>query len=316
MKIPYQLVSMAAMLRDYIDPDEMVYLDREHKKLTDIADSLYAAVVTPDQFKDEYKKLYDEMGADYFDKVLDDMQAIDSQLTSDDKVDELWYDYEDRLNSGVTASSKVKDAKISASIELIDTIGYIKNANGKFDVCVVETPYADMQLATYDPVEDEYDILETVKDLDDARKKATVQFKTQPEFVMASNNPFYDKLSDYDKRIVDNQRKQFSPITFDVYNALLPYIGEYSSNTGWTGSCDLMKVEDDNTADGYRYKVIWDDGHDIDVFSWEINTNDRVGGDFTLMILPAHGMPEFCDSEKDFYRAIRKVFGGGLTKLD
>lgn len=209
MKIPYQLVSMAAMLRDYIDPDEMVYLDREHKKLTDIADSLYAAVVTPDQFKDEYKKLYDEMGADYFDKVLDDMQAIDSQLTSDDKVDELWYDYEDRLNGSVTASSTATP-KISASIELIDTIGYIKNANGKFDVCVVETPYADMQLATYDPVEDEYDILETVKDLDDARKKAAVQFKTQPEFVMASNNPFYDKLSAQGKKFVRDTEKKMA----------------------------------------------------------------------------------------------------------
>ena len=241
MKIPYQLVSMAAMLRDYIDQDDQVYLDREHEKLTDIADSLYADVVTPDQFKDEYQVLYKQYGPDYFAKVLEDMEAIDSQLTTDDKVNELWDDYSDRLNTnGVNASTKVK----------------------------------------------------------------------------ASDNPFYDKLSDYDKRIVDNHRKQFSPSTFDVYNALLPYIGEYSSNTGWTGSCDLMKVEDDSTADGYRYNVIWDDGHDIDVFSWRINTNPRVGGDFTLMIMPAHGMPEFCDSEKEFYRAIRKVFGGGLTKLD
>ena len=240
MKIPYQLVSMAAMLRDYIDQDDQVYLDREHEKLTDIADSLYADVVTPDQFKDEYQVLYKQYGPDYFAKVLEDMEAIDSQLTTDDKVNELWDDYSDRLNGGVIASTKIK----------------------------------------------------------------------------ASDNPFYDKLSDYDKRIVDNHRKQFSPSTFDVYNALLPYIGEYSSNTGWTGSCDLMKVEDDNTADGYRYNVIWDDGHDIDVFSWRINTNPRVGGDFTLMIMPAHGMPEFCDSEKEFYRAIRKVFGGGLTKLD
>ena len=155
MKIPYQLVSMAAMLRDYIDQDDQVYLDTEHEKLTDIADSLYADVVTPDQFKDEYQVLYKQYGPDYFAKVLEDMEAIDSQLTTDDKVNELWDDYSDRLNTnGVNASTKVK----------------------------------------------------------------------------ASDNPFYDKLSDYDKRIVDNHRKQFSPSTFDVYNALLPYIGEYSSN--------------------------------------------------------------------------------------
>ena len=109
------------------------------------------------------------------------------------------------IKKATTASTR-----ISANIELIDTIGHIKNDNGKFDVCVVETPYADMQLATYDPVEDEYDILETVKDLDDARKKATTQFKSQPEFVMASGNPFYDKLSDKDKRFVRNTERKMA----------------------------------------------------------------------------------------------------------
>lgn len=242
--IPYQLVSMAAMLRDYIDQDDQVYLDREHEKLTDIADSLYADVATPDQFKDEYQTLYKQYGPDYFAKVLEDMEAIDSQLTTDDKVDELWYDYLDRLNSGVTASTQVR----------------------------------------------------------------------------ASNNPFYDKLSDKDKRFVKNTEKkmatEFSPETFDVYNALLPYIGEYSSNTGWSGSCDLMKVKDSTSADGYIYKVIWDNSStEIDIFSWHINDNPRVNGDYTLMVLPAHGMPDFCDSEKDFYRAARKIFGGGLKKI-
>lgn len=237
-RIPYTLVSMAAILRDYADMSEW-YKNDLHEKLTDIADSLYNVGITPDEFKTEYKELYDQYGKAYFDKVLDDMDALDGQLTSDDKVQELFDDYADRLD-GVKASTKVS----------------------------------------------------------------------------ASDNPFYDKLSDYNKRIVDNRRKQFSPITFDVYNALLPYIGEYSSNTGWTGSCELMKVENNDTADGYLYKVIWDDGHDIDVFSWQINTNSRVGGDFTLMVLPAHGMPDFCDSEKDFYRAVRKVFGDGLKKIN
>ena len=331
------------------------------------------------------------------------MDALDGQLTSDDKVQELFDDYADRLDS-VKASTKVTatednsynqhlvqvsnedkqyvlnslnkshktvgmdgagdpgyyvsefepayglylwasdtglrilddngieytevkkavgaSTKVTASINLIDKLGYIKNRNGKFDICLVETPFAEMELATYDPIEDEYDILTKVKDVADAYDQANKLFKTQDEYVInsstkvsASNNPFYDKLSDYDKRIVDNQRKQFSPSTFDVYNALLPYIGEYSSTTGWTGSCDLMQVKDKNTADGYLYKVIWDD-HDVDIFSWKINDNPRVGGDFTLMIMPAHGMPMFCDSEKDFYRAVRKVFGDGLEKIN
>ena len=108
---------------------------------------------------------------------------------------------------------------------------------------------------------------------------------------------------------------EFSPETFDVYNALLPYIGEYSSNTGWTGSCELMKGKDLTAVDGYIYNVVWDN-KDVDSFTWMVNDNPRVGGDFTLMVMPAHGMPDFCDSEKDFYRAVRKVFGDGLTKIN
>lgn len=244
MKIPYQLVSMAAMLRDYIDQDDQVYLNREHEKLTDIADSLYADVVTPDQFKDEYQTLYKQYGPDYFAKVLEDMEAIDGQLTTDDKVDELWYDYSDRLNSGVTASTQVR----------------------------------------------------------------------------ASNNPFYDKLSDKDKKFVrDTEKKmatEFSPETFDVYNALLPYIGEYSSNTGWSGSCELKKVPDNTTVDGYKYYVIWSGEDDIDSFLWIDNNNPRINSVYTLMVIPAHGIPKFCDTEADFNRVVRKVFGDGLTKLN
>jgi hypothetical protein len=138
--------------------------------------------------------------------------------------------------------------------------------------------------------------------------------------IKASDNPFYDKLSESSKRFVRNTEKKmastFSPYTFDVYNAILPYIGDYESNTGWSGSCELMKVKDSTTADGYTYKIIWDGGHDIDLISWRVNDNPRVGGDFTLMVMYEHGMPDFCDSEKDFYRAVRKVFGDGLKKIN
>jgi len=522
MKIPYTLVSMAAILRDYADMSN-AYINIEHKRLVDIADSLYNVGITPDDFKTEYKKLYDQYGKAYFDKVLDDMYALDGQLTSDAKVQELIDDYSDRFSSitastrvtaatnydtkiiskylktlfddeafgtykshslnsfygnnpndpdiymnrngltynhrnntidligntpeedtpiykvipqysstkrqgtyapkmpklvpidewnathGVTASTRVtatednsynqhlvqvskedkqyvlnflnkshktvgmggvgdsgyyvlefepayglylwaSDAglrilddndieytevkksfgastKVTASINLIDKLGYIKNRNGKFDICLVETPFAEMELATYDPIEDEYDILTKVKDVADAYDQANKLFKTQDEYVInsstkvsASDNPFYDKLSDKDKRFVKNTEKkmttEFSPDTFDVYNALLPYIGEYSSNTGWVGACELKKVADDTTVDGYTYKVIWGDGRDVDMFSWRTNDNPRVGGDYTLVIMPAHGMPMFCDSEKDFYRAVRKVFGDGLEKIN
>lgn len=432
-KIPYTLVSMAAILRDYADMSEW-YKNDLHAKLTDIADSLYNVGIAPDEFQTEYKKLYDQYGKVYFDKVLDDMAALDGQLTSDDKVQELFDDYADRL-SGVKASTKVTaatnyDTKLIAKWlkakfddeafgtaytmhRISDADAYMsrngltynrKNktidlwkSGGDEDIPiykVIPQYSSTKRQGTYAPKMpklvpiDEWNATHEVtaftrvtatednsynqhlvqvskedkqyvlNDLNKSHKTVGMGGAGDPGYyvsefepayglylwasdtglrilddngieytevkkavgtstkVSASDNPFYDKLSDYGKRIVDNQRKQFSPITFDVYNALLPYIGEYSSNTGWTGSCELMKVKNNNTADGYLYKVIWDDGHDIDIFSWQINDNPRVGGDFTLMVLPAHGMPDFCDSEKDFYRAVRKVFGDGLKKIN
>lgn len=109
MNIPYTLVSMAAILRDHDDPN---YLNDEHYNLTSIADYLYNSADgafsdhPEDNLLPEFKVLFDKYGKAYFDKVLDDMYALDSQLTSDAKVQELIDDYNDRL-SGVTASTKV-----------------------------------------------------------------------------------------------------------------------------------------------------------------------------------------------------------------
>jgi len=102
--IPYQLVSMAAILRDFTEPK---YKNAEQEKLTDIADSLYnvgESVVK--NFKDDYKALYDAYGKAYFDKVLKDMSAIDGQLTSEAKEQELYDDYMDRIGSSAIQSSK------------------------------------------------------------------------------------------------------------------------------------------------------------------------------------------------------------------
>lgn len=103
MKIPYTLVSMAAILRDHVDMSN-AYKNTEHKRLVDIADSLYNVGIDPEEFLPYYIELYNQYGKPYFDQVLDDMYALDSQLTSDAKVQELIEDYEDRL-SGVTAST-------------------------------------------------------------------------------------------------------------------------------------------------------------------------------------------------------------------
>ena len=113
MKIPYQLVSMAAMLRDFFALNSDDYLNKEHQMLTDIADYLYNSADgafsdhPEDNLLPEFKVIFDNYGADYFKQVTDDMYAIDSQVTSTAKEDELYEDYQDRLKCGVTASTRV-----------------------------------------------------------------------------------------------------------------------------------------------------------------------------------------------------------------
>lgn len=97
--IDYTWVSMGAMLRDWYD---VKYANKEHQMLCDMADYFYGATISRDPEKEsvnllpEYKALYDQYGAEYFDKVLDDMSAIDSQVTDDRKARELAEDYYDR----------------------------------------------------------------------------------------------------------------------------------------------------------------------------------------------------------------------------
>ena len=87
-KIPYDLVSTFVILRDYADLKDN-YVNKEHELLCDIADALYnvgGSVVSG--FSGEYRELYDEYGKAFFDKVLDDIYALDSQVTRDN-VDDL-----------------------------------------------------------------------------------------------------------------------------------------------------------------------------------------------------------------------------------
>ena len=97
-KVPYDLVSMLVALRDYADVSD-AYVNDEHGKLVDIADSLYnVGRDVIDKMKPEFKKVYEKYGSDYFDTVLDDISALDSQLTRNN-VNDLIADYEDRANN-------------------------------------------------------------------------------------------------------------------------------------------------------------------------------------------------------------------------
>lgn len=110
--IPYQLVSMAAILRDYTDPK---YISDEHYKLTSVADYFYNACFgdydnDAKNLLPDYKAVYDKYGASYFEKVLDDMYALDEQVSDSRKEKELLDDYNDRIRM-VSASSKVCGSK-------------------------------------------------------------------------------------------------------------------------------------------------------------------------------------------------------------
>lgn len=78
-KIPYDLVSALVILRDYADVSGS-YVNDEHEKLVDIADTLYNVGIPADKLLPEFKAIYDLYGEDYFDRVLNDASAIDSQI--------------------------------------------------------------------------------------------------------------------------------------------------------------------------------------------------------------------------------------------
>lgn len=83
MAINYVLVSEAAILRDFTDPE---YKNEEHKRLTDIADSLYNTNIPVSEWGDNpeynYKELYKKYDdGKFWQLVLRDMAAIDDQAT-------------------------------------------------------------------------------------------------------------------------------------------------------------------------------------------------------------------------------------------
>lgn len=92
MTIKYQLISEAVILRDIITPD---YLNKEHEMLVDIADTLYNADLTREYLKPEYQKLYDDYGEGFWRKVLQDIEAIETQLDGHEQ--ELVEEYNDLL---------------------------------------------------------------------------------------------------------------------------------------------------------------------------------------------------------------------------
>ena len=103
-KFNYQVVSMAVILRDIINPK---YVNEDHKMLVDIADFFYNNNLGPEYLKPEAKEVYEQYGKKFFDLVLEDASAIDSQLTgSGAHEQELILDYSDYISGALDPYEK------------------------------------------------------------------------------------------------------------------------------------------------------------------------------------------------------------------
>ena len=96
-KIPYDLVSSFVILRDYADVNDSCVSD-EHRDLVDIADSIYNADISVSDMSKKYQDVYKKYGKAYFDKVLKDIRAIDSQIDHT-SINDLVAEVNDKLSA-------------------------------------------------------------------------------------------------------------------------------------------------------------------------------------------------------------------------
>ena len=130
-EIPYDLVSMLVIIRDFRDTDS-AYVSDEHKKLVDIADAIYnngSGMI--DYMDDDYKALYNKYGKKYFDLVIDDVEALDSQV-SPSNINDLLDDYSERANSFLGESTNHKKSRKAIKEDTFDNEdwGYGFDSNG------------------------------------------------------------------------------------------------------------------------------------------------------------------------------------------
>ena len=236
MKIPYQLVSMAVILRDYVDEEVLKYQNKEHELLTDIADSIYNVYTDPESMKDEYRDLYHKYGEDYFNLVIDDAHAIDSQCTSDDKVYELAEDYFDRLGEDINASTKVT---ASYSEDYYDFDDFVMDLGDRLAERKISRADADREIKKFcrDHRTCDYRTLHNIVyenaagKVDAENDRLRKQIKDRA--VKASDNPFYDKLSAKDKRFANQVKEDVGVITlkgkvgkYDTYLTIDMWYGD------------------------------------------------------------------------------------------
>jgi hypothetical protein len=91
----YQLISIATVLRDYIDVKEDVgYIDDEHKQLVDIADTIWNVGMDVADLAPDYQVVYYKQSPETWVAVFKDMEALATQVSSHnvhDLVDDYRY---------------------------------------------------------------------------------------------------------------------------------------------------------------------------------------------------------------------------------
>ena len=79
-----KVTAMAAMLRDVADAGkDYDYVNKEHQMMADVADTLYNANIGPENFKPEYKAIYDKYGKAFWSDTIKEMGRIDDVLAND-----------------------------------------------------------------------------------------------------------------------------------------------------------------------------------------------------------------------------------------
>lgn len=138
--IPYDLVSMLVVLRDWVDISDDNYINSEHKALVDMSDAFYnmpLSIVSMDNLAEQMEpanqEIYNKYGKSYFYNVLKDASAIDSQI-SRSNVNDLIADYNDRA----TTFDRTFDAVQSVTTKTIKASASAKRRASKRVTCAFD----------------------------------------------------------------------------------------------------------------------------------------------------------------------------------
>lgn len=215
-KLARECIKQAKEIRDYFQSHNNNLNRRQEQFLEDLSDgidsrSIVAIREAIENLKYNSKNLRNEQ---YY--LIEDL--YNEFNFADGKFEGMGRPGSEDVQAGrdIKCSDSITASLQDAGIQLIANIGYIANENGKFDICLVETPHEDMALATYDPTEDEFDVLTEVSDISNAYERANALFRTQPEYVLFENDNYTDACTAVKAYSYTPSRKRCTNVTDEV----------------------------------------------------------------------------------------------------